>query len=292
MNIASDIMTIDLLNIYHNRRAALLTQHGKEDLLRPVLYQALGWQIERVDDYDTDQLGTFTREIPRAGTQVDAARRKATIGIELSGHSLGLANEGAFVPDPFLGMRSWNTEVVILIDADREIEVVGVAYGHAQHRYRLVQTYEELSAFAQAAGFPAHHLVIRPDNEHDSRIEKGIADWDKLFAAFENAFKYSKDSAVFVENDLRAHCNPTRQAMIIWATENLVDRLHSYCPQCSIPGFWIGGHVKGLLCRDCGAPTREILADVWSCNYCNHKEDRLRQNVDNADPGCCDYCNP
>ncbi len=63
----------------------LLTRHGKERVMAPTLESALGCRIEVVDGFDTDQLGTFTREIPRAGTQLEAARRKARIGMELSG---------------------------------------------------------------------------------------------------------------------------------------------------------------------------------------------------------------
>jgi hypothetical protein len=70
---------------YSGRRVALLTQHGKERVIAPVLDAALGCRVERVNGFDTDLIGTFTRDIPRTGTQVEAARRKARIGMELSG---------------------------------------------------------------------------------------------------------------------------------------------------------------------------------------------------------------
>ena len=85
---------------YSGRRVALLTQHGKEGVIAPVLDAALGCRVERVNGFDTDLIGTFTRDIPRTGTQVEAARRKARIGMELSGLPRGLASEGAFGPDP------------------------------------------------------------------------------------------------------------------------------------------------------------------------------------------------
>ena len=40
----------------------------------------------------------------RAGTQIEAARKKARLGMELAGLPLGLASEGAFGPDPMTGM--------------------------------------------------------------------------------------------------------------------------------------------------------------------------------------------
>ena len=98
---------------YAGRQVALLTQHGKERVIAPVLEAALGCRVERVARYDTDLLGTFTRDIPRAGTQLDAARRKARLGMELAGLPLGLASEGSFGPDPFTGMFPWNVEFLI-----------------------------------------------------------------------------------------------------------------------------------------------------------------------------------
>ena len=77
---------------YAERRVALLTQHGKEGVIASVLDTALGCRVERVSGFDTDALGTFTRDIPRAGTQIEAARKKARVGMELSGLPLGLVN--------------------------------------------------------------------------------------------------------------------------------------------------------------------------------------------------------
>ncbi len=85
---------------YAGQRIALLTQHGKERVIAPVLDAALGCRVERIGCYDTDQLGTFTRDIPRPGSQVDAARTKARIGMALSGLTVGIASEGSFGPDP------------------------------------------------------------------------------------------------------------------------------------------------------------------------------------------------
>ncbi|MFG9450962.1 DUF6671 family protein [Pseudomonas aeruginosa] len=101
---------------YAGRRIALLTQHGKEGAIASALDPALGCRVERVDGYDTDQLGTFTRDIPRAGIQIEAARKKVRIGMELSGLPLGLASEGSFGPDPMVGMFPWNVEFLVFID--------------------------------------------------------------------------------------------------------------------------------------------------------------------------------
>lgn len=279
-------------SIYAGSRLALLTQHGKEGVIASVLDTALGCRVERVTGYDTDLLGTFTRDIPRAGMQLEAARRKARIGMALSGLSLGLASEGSFGPDPMVGMFPWNVEFLIFLDDERGLEVVGVAQGKANSSYLLTADWAAAEAFAKQAGFPAHHLVVRPESEDDPRIRKGIAAWAELKAVFAWALAESANGRVFVETDLRAHANPTRMDNIRLAAEDLVKKLRSLCPDCGTPGFWIVERVDGLPCADCGAPTRETRAEILGCLKCAHRETRERAGRQYADPGRCDYCNP
>jgi len=68
--------------LYQDQTIAFLTQHGKEDLLRPLLAPALGCQLVRAEGFDTDTLGTFSGEIPRPDTQLQTARQKARLGME------------------------------------------------------------------------------------------------------------------------------------------------------------------------------------------------------------------
>ena len=277
---------------YAGQRVALLTQHGKEQVIAPVLDAAIDCRVEHVAGYDTDLLGTFTRDIPRVGTQLEAARKKARIGMELAGLSLGMASEGSFGPDPFAGMFPWNVEFLIFIDDLRGIEVVGVAQGNANSAHHLAENWAAVEAFARKAAFPKHHLVLRPEDENDRRIRKGIADWPELEAAYAWAAAQSASGQVFLEVDVRAHANPTRMNNIRLAAENLAKKLRSPCPVCGAPGFWVVELVRGLLCGDCGAPTRETRAEIHGCVKCGHRVTRERTDRQYADPGRCDYCNP
>ena len=162
------------------RHLALLTQHGKERVIAPVLEPVLGCRVERVAGFDADRFGTFTREIPRAGTQLEAARKKARMGMELAGLPLGLASEDAFGPDPFTGMFPWNVEFVIFIDDEQGMEIVGHAHRQAHHMHRLAANWTAAEAFARQAGFPGHHLVVRPEGEDDPRLRKGLSAWAEL----------------------------------------------------------------------------------------------------------------
>lgn len=277
---------------YSGQRVALLTQHGKQKVLGPALELALGCRLELVTGYDTDQLGTFSRDVPRDGTQLEAARHKARIGMQLSGLELGLASEGSFGPDPFAGMVSWNVELLIFIDDIRAIEVVGFAQGNARSAQLLAGHWAEAQSFALQTGFPEHHLVLRPESETDPRILKGIDSWEKLVVAFTMALEQSASGRVFLETDVRAHANPTRMETIRHAAEDLAKKLCSLCPACYTPGFGMVERVPGLRCADCDAPTRETSSEVHGCLTCSHRETRERIDRQYADPSYCDYCNP
>jgi len=279
-------------SVYAGRRLALLTRHGKERVVAPVLADALGCRVEHVSDFDTDALGSFTREVARAGSQIETARRKARIGMTLAGLPHGLASEGAFGPDPVAGVVPWNVELVLFIDDERRLEVVGTAQGRAVHEQRRVANWVEAEACARAAQFPSHHLVLRPQDAVDARIRKAIATWDDLERAFAWAQAQAADGRVFIESDLRAHANPTRMALIGRAAADLAARLATACPACGAPGFGPIEAVGGLPCAECGAPTREPRADLHGCVRCPLREERPRDTPALADPARCDRCNP
>lgn len=277
---------------YAGQRIALLTQHGKERVIAPVLDPVLHCRIERIDGYDTDQLGTFTRDIPRVGTQIETARKKARIGMELSGLPLGLASEGAFGPDPMTGVFPWNVECLVLIDDINDLEIVGIAQGATQQGHLLASNWAATEAFARKMDFPTQHLVVRPDDINSPRFRKGIACWQELEKAFQWAVAESVTNQVFLEVDLRACCNPPRMAMIRQAAEDLLARLQCNCPACGIPGFALIERTPGLPCKECDAPTHEYRAEVFGCLKCGHRLTKKRIEPEFADPGRCPLCNP
>lgn len=277
---------------YAGKSIALLTQHGKESVIAPVLESAFGCRVERVAGYDTDLLGTFTREIPRAGTQLEAARQKAQIGMQLTGLPMGLASEGAFGADPFTGMLPWNVELLIFIDDVHDLEITGMTQGKARFSHLLTTDWTAAERFAKESRFPEHQLVVRPNSQDDQRIRKGLASWQALESAFSWALAQSINGQVFLETDVRAHANPTRMDNIRLAAEDLVCKLQSLCPNCRTPGFWIVEHVAGLPCSYCGTPTQEIRAEIHGCLKCAHRVVNERTNRQSVDPSRCGYCNP
>lgn len=279
-------------NFYRHQRVSLLTQHGKQALLKGPFEAALGCQLIHTDAYDTDLLGTFTRDQIRPGSQLEAAKKKASIGMALVGTQLGIASEGAFGMDPFGGFMPWNTELLVWIDHDRGLEIVGIAQGPAQSLHKNIRSLDELEAFAKAASFPDHHLVLRPENENHPDIIKGIDNPAELIAAFHTTKKKSINGSVFIENDLRAHSNPTRQGVIVKAADNLIQKLLSTCPNCCAPGYWIKERKAGLPCAACGRQTQLPISETWHCSVCKYEEDK-RLRIDRlAAPSHCDFCNP
>lgn len=70
------------MSIYSGKKVPLLTQHGKEQVIAAILEPGLSCMIEHATWFDTDQLGTFTRDTPRLESQLDAASCKARMGME------------------------------------------------------------------------------------------------------------------------------------------------------------------------------------------------------------------
>ncbi len=276
---------------YHEQRVALLTQHGKETPLGDVLTQRIGCRLEHVSGYDTDQLGTFTRDIARSGNQLDAARAKARIGMSLSGLPLGLASEGSFGPDPVFFMLPHNLELLVWIDDRLGIEVVATASGKTNFSHKTVKNWEEAKRFADMAGFPEHYLIVRPSDEHHPEFRKGLSDWNSLQEALDWALTTSPARRAFIETDMRAFANPTRMLVIRNAAEALAQKLKSLCPDCGTPGFAKSGVIRGLPCEDCGQPTEIAKADIHRCVRCEYQR-LVAREPGFAEPRDCNYCNP
>lgn len=281
-------------DVFHGCTAVLGTKHGKERVIAPVLDEHLGLRVSVPADFDSDRFGTFTREVDRAGSQLEAARRKARAAMDQTGHALGLASEGSFGPHPAVGLLSANLEIVVLIDRRHDLEIVGRSLSPgAVMAHETVGSVDEALAWAGRVGFPEHGLVVRrsPDDAHG--MIKGIVNETMLVEAIEQFLQQPHVRSVFVETDLRAHMNPTRMENIRVATLDLVENAQRACPDCSRPGFSIDEARPGLPCAWCGLPTNATLAHVYRCSHCSYAEaQRYPHGRETAQPGQCPFCNP
>ena len=277
--------------LYAGTQVALLTRHGKEAVIRDQLTRPLGARLIQTDAFDTDQLGTFTRSRPRRMSPLETARFKAQMAMELTGARIGMGSEGSYGSGPLGDLVPWNLEIVVWLDADRDLEVVGRASGPAHQGHCLTDSLEDAMEWARTMDFPAQALVIRPEHDHHPRFIKGINTWSGLEATFLQCQMEAATASVFLETDLRAHCSPKRMVRIGEAAADLLKRLTCICPRCEGPGFGIHDRVRGLPCRQCHWKTNQTAATIWMCPGCHYQEHRP-EPYNHADPLYCECCNP
>lgn len=283
-------------SLFTNRIAALATMHEKERVIAPILEQELGIKVLVPSNFNTDIFGTFTREIKRRGTQIEAARFKAEKVLELTGESLALASEGSFAPHPSFPYISSNREIVVLIDKQNDLEIIAEEFStDTNHNYQAISSIEEALNFTQKVGFPEHGVIVMvEENPQDTKgVFKGITTETQLVEAVNITLQNSSTGKAHIETDMRAMYNPTRMKNIQKATLNLISKIKSVCPQCSTPGFEITQRIQGLPCGMCSAPTLLTKSVIYQCKKCGFKKETLYPDgIEFADPGQCMYCNP
>jgi hypothetical protein len=278
------------------QRAVVATMHGKERVIGPLLANRLGLIVEVPSRFDTDRFGTFTREIERVGSQLDAARAKVAAAF---GHvpeaRVAIASEGSFGPDPSTPFVALGRELVLLVDRETNLETAGYDSDlKTNFAHTLVRAPIDALTFAARVGFPAHALIVMGCNGEEPSptifLKKGLVTPRDLKKAAEAVIAIC--GAAFIETDMRAQFNPTRMAAIERATVDLVRRFQSICPACGRPGFDVVERISGLPCEWCGEPTRITKTEVLACPGCGHRVERPATDRTSADAGKCELCNP
>ena len=279
-----------------NRVAVLATMHQKERVMAPILERELGVKIIVPTDFDTDKFGTFTREVKRLGTQIEAVRLKAKKALDIAGATLAFASEGTFGPHPAMPYLPANREIVILLDIANNLELIGEHLSvETNYSHQLVSGVEEAKVFANKVGFPAHALVVITGAAAtgNSEIVKGIITEKQLFDAVRAGINKSVSGKVHVETDMRAMYNPTRMKNIENATLDLVKKFHQFCPECGWPGFEVAERKIGLPCGLCYFPTQLVRSTIYQCKNCGYNQEKLfPDGRETAEPSQCQYCNP
>ena len=283
-------------SFFKNRVGILATMHRKEEVISPILEKELGIKVIVPENFNSDQFGTFTGDIERIGNQFEAARHKARGSMELYGETLAFASEGSFGPHPLIPVLPFNREIILLIDKENDMEIIGTATTtETNFNQKAVKTFKEAYDFSLSVGFPEHAVVIKAEKTlwRETKIIKGITTKKDLEDSFNYALKNSRNNEVSIESDMRALYNPTRMKNIKTATVDLVKNIYNLCPKCSWPGFKLIETKKGLPCSWCKLPTQLILSHQYNCHKCGYTEEKLYPNgIEQADPGQCQYCNP
>jgi hypothetical protein len=281
---------------YAGARGVLSTMHGKEAAIAPVLSERLDLIVAVPPAIDTDALGTFTGDIPRAGTMREAAIAKARLGMAETGLPIGLASEGSYGPQPHIPFMPGGVELLVLVDDAHGIVVTEHLVDKAPvFDHTIVAGMGELSEFLRRISFPEHALIVKPNEPEAGElpIHKGLRSRSALGRAIADSAARSHDGRAFVQTDMRAHMNPTRMAAIGRVARKLCDRLATPCLGCGMPGFGLVDVETGLPCEWCGAPSIMVHFQVLGCVACDYREKRPRADGrTHADPGHCPECNP
>ena len=270
------------------------THHGKEGQVSKPFLDILGAHVIAPPSLDTDQFGTFSGEIRRLLSPLEASRAKTRLAIAETGHPWALASEGSYGVLPGIGWPG-HEEILVFVDDTRGIEIVE---GHRSlgipGTVLSLTSHSEIGDDLARAGWPAQAVIVRPEIPSDGKetgITKGIVDSAALASAIAKAVHISSNGRAVIEPDLRAHHSPSRRAILRQLGVTMATRLARACPGCESPGWGKTGVSAGLPCSACGLPTDQTRADIWSCVACLHEEPLLRQE-ETAEPRSCAHCNP
>lgn len=273
---------------FEGRKVIIATRHGKENVIGPALKKAFKMTYSTTA-FDTDLLGTFSGEVERVLTPLEAAREKCRLALdEEVDADLAIASEGSFGPHPSLYFMPSDEEILLLVDRKNDLEIV-LKYTSLQTNYGYFssESEEPLADFLNRVKFPSHALIVKKSDF----IEKGIQSREQLDRAINVCL--SLHGQYQLMTDMRAMYNPSRMAVIQEATDKLIQKMQSLCPSCRRPGFWITDALTGLPCASCSMPTRSIKAVMYICEGCHYTEKKdFPEGKTEEDPMFCDFCNP
>ncbi len=279
---------------YSGKDIVLTSKHDKDKAIEPAFSSVLGARLI-TNLLDTDQLGTFTGEIERAGDVLSCVKRKCEWGMDKADSQFGIASEGSFGPHPQMPFLPGDVEVLYFIDRERDLQLhLSQTSTNTNYQMQTIDSLASLNEFAEKAQFPSHALIIRPNAPRDNQhIVKGLQNQDDLEHAFHHACSLSDDSSAWIETDMRAHVNPSRMKIISELAVTMAKRLSTTCPSCNAPGWGQISIETGLECELCGAKTNEIKFEIYGCVKCGYKESKPpKHGMKKADPGRCQFCNP
>jgi hypothetical protein len=278
--------------IFKGRKIIIATKHKKENVIAPLLTKYLNLECIVNEELDTDEFGTFTGEMERLNDPLETARQKCFKAMELSGCDMAIASEGSFGAHPTIFFVHADSEILLLIDKKNNLEFIASEIStKTNFNGSLINSFKELEDFAKSVKFPSHGLILRKSKDFNEDVYKGITTIRDLLTVYKTLM--SKYGSVYAETDMRALYNPTRMKVIKTAVKKLITKIKTQCPKCNAPGFSITGAKPGLVCRNCGAPTRSTLLTILSCQSCSFTKEKMYPHGRFfEDPMYCDSCNP
>jgi hypothetical protein len=279
---------------FRDAKVCFATNHQKGTAAREPFLRILNTQVEELQ-IDSDRLGTFSGEIERPGSMLDALRGKIKLAREVSRERFILVSEGSFSTAGGFGVIAQGIEMLLLDDAITGTQVIEQHISwDTNYLTAEISKLDELDSFLPRISFGSHGLVLYPCGATPSaKLFKGIFDTTLAHEAFQECLAASPVGRVMAMSDMRAHCNPTRMKAISACCELLAKRLATVCSYCGSGGFGITGTVPGLPCESCGFPTARARLEKHTCVVCHATTEQPRSDGKvTADPAECELCNP
>jgi hypothetical protein len=280
--------------LFTNTQIIFATNHGKSVAARIAFKRRLNTEIAELI-IDSDRFGTFSGEIERDGSMLDALRSKIALARELTPERFILASEGSFSASGGFGLIAQNIELLMLSDLATGAEIIEqyITY-ETNYTTEVIKDLNALDRFLARISFGSHALVLYPDGLSPKYyVSKGIMDLAQARKIFTEYSTLSPTASVMAMSDMRAHLNPTRMKAIEECCELMAKRLANKCPSCTSGGFGIVATIPGLPCEDCGAPTSLALSEKHTCPFCAFIKEYPRQDgKQTADSSACQWCNP
>ncbi len=278
--------------MFKDRFLVVATKHHKERVIAPIFEKEFGVKCCVLQDFDTDQLGTFSGEVERSGNPIETARIKCLQAMEMANVDIAIASEGSFGPHPQLFFVPSGDEILMLMDKKNDIEIIVRDLSTETNYYSSeINNLVELEEFIKKVNFPTQGVILKDSPDEFNNLVKGIVDKEYLIETYHDFI--SKYGKAFIETDMRALYNPTRMKRLELLAQKLADKVKSLCPICQTPGFGIVKANSELPCGLCGTPTKSILSYQLGCLKCDHSKDELfPKGKEVEDPMYCDICNP
>lgn len=198
---------------------AIITKHGKEKIIGPILQAKLNIPYEHIC-LDTDKFGTFTNEKARKNIH-KSLKQKIKIASKHTKADIIISSEGSFYPHPYIFGLHLNTEHIAYYNRTNKQEIiVHENFTKLVFDKQIITNELELNTFLKKNKFPSHKVIIEiPRLILKNKYIKDISDKSELLHLLKNQKKF------ILHTDQRADRNPTRLKNIEKVTYKLIDQL-------------------------------------------------------------------
>ena len=255
----------------------------------------LGAEIVVAPQLDTDELGTFSGEVPRPDALVETCAIKAELAFRSLDVDCAIANEGSYGPIDAVPLVPSGVEIMAFLDRKRGIRIIETLSTHRTN-WRLLRFKAgdpNIPMAVKAIGFPRYGVFVLCSSDMAHPIKRGSIPWTTSSRPMNQEAKRSEDGMAVLIADMRAHRNPTRMRVLRALSWKLAKRLERLCPKCHAPGFGSIGNRRGLPCEACAKPTHWVHFEIDGCSVCGHADARPRKDGrTTATTLSCASCSP